>query len=108
MSEQTRNAGIDAAASNNAGAPAVGRLRPVARPRAAIEAVLFWLFVAGLAWVPFWYGSNGLLPWGINAIVFPALVMAYEAALLADGRRHPVALRQIGLPAVFLRDPGCF
>lgn len=102
MSEQSRSAGIDDATEGALAAPAAGfyPARLAARPRAAVEAVLFWLYIGGLAWVPFWYGGHGLLPWGINAMFFPGLVIVYEASLLAEGRRHPVALRQIGLPAV--------
>jgi O-antigen ligase len=65
----------------------------------AVELVTFWLFVAGLAWVPFWYGSNDLFAWGINAVLFPGLAAFYELSILIRGRRHPVALRHIGLPA---------
>lgn len=101
MSEQSRSSGIDNATEGAFAAAGLDQARPVVRPRVAIEAALFWLYIAGLAWVPFWYGSHGLLPWGINAMFFPALVIVYEASLLAEGRRHPVALRQIGLPAVF-------
>lgn len=66
----------------------------------APERILFWLFIAGLAWVPFLYGSNVLLAWGINALIFPGLVMVYEISLLIRGRGHPVALRHIWLPAM--------
>ena len=62
---------------------------------AIVERVLLWAFIAGLAWCPFWFGSNGLLAWGINAVLFPGLVAMYEVSLLIRGERHPVAIRQI-------------
>ena len=37
-----------------------------------MELVVFWAFVAGLAWVPYWNGSNDYFSWGINAVLFPA------------------------------------
>ena len=59
----------------------------------------FWLFVAGLAWVPYWYGSNDLIAWGINAVVFPGLAASYEISLLIRGRNHPVTIGELALPA---------
>ena len=35
-----------------------------------IETGLFWAMIAGLAWCPFWFGSNTLGAWGINAVLF--------------------------------------
>jgi hypothetical protein len=98
MGDQPRSA---AAAADGAALATFDATRLLARPGTAVEAALFWLYVAGLAWVPFWYGSNALLAWGINAIIFPALVVAYEVSLLIAGRPHPVAVRQIGVPALF-------
>ena len=66
---------------------------------AIVERVLLWAFIAGLAWCPFWFGSNVLLAWGINAVLFPGLVAIYELSLLIRGERHPVAIRQIKAPA---------
>lgn len=63
------------------------------------DTMIFWLFVGGLAWVPLWYGSNTRLAWGINAILFPGLALAYEAAVVLAGGRHPVTLRAVALPA---------
>lgn len=67
-----------------------------------LERVLLWAFVAALAWCPFWFGSNVLLTWGINSILFPGLVAIYELSLLIEGKRHPVAIRQIKLRPRFL------
>ena len=66
---------------------------------AIIDDAAFWLFMAGLAWVPFWYGSNDILAWGINAVIFPALVALYEFALLLRRKAHPVGIRAIAVPA---------
>jgi O-antigen ligase len=66
---------------------------------AIVDRALLWVFIAGLAWCPFWFGSNGLLAWGVNAILFPGLVVIYELALLIRGERHQVAIKQIKVPA---------
>jgi O-antigen ligase len=64
-----------------------------------VERVLLWTFIAGLAWCPFWFGSNAPLAWGINAVLFPGLVAIYELSLLIRGKRHPVAMKQIKVSA---------
>jgi O-antigen ligase len=64
-----------------------------------VERALLWAFIAGLAWCPFWLGSNALLAWGINAVLFPGLVAIYELSLLIRRERHPVAIKQIKAPA---------
>jgi O-antigen ligase len=64
-----------------------------------IEYATSWLFIAGLAWVPFWYGSNVLFAWGINALLFPGLAVLYEISLLVRGRSHAVGIRYIAFPA---------
>src|SRR5947208_876762 len=70
------------------------------RVRSAMaDQALLWAFVAGLAWCPFWFGSNVLVAWGINAVLFPGLVLIYELTLLIRGERHPVAIKQIKVPA---------
>lgn len=71
-----------------------------ARRREFVEQAAFWLLVGGLAWVPFWYGSNLLAAWGINAVLFPGLAALYEMSLLIRRKPHPVALRAIAVPAV--------
>ena len=70
-----------------------------ARRTGSVEHSIFWLFVAGLAWVPFWHGSNEAIAWGINAMLFPGLAVLYEAGLTLRGKPHPVGLRNILLPA---------
>jgi hypothetical protein len=77
----------------------VSRANRLSAERAIVERALLWAFIAGLAWCPFWFGSVDLLPWGINAVVFPGLVAIYELSLLIRGERHPVAIRQIKVPA---------
>jgi O-antigen ligase len=78
--------------------------RPLAqtlqRQSALIEDAAFWLFMAGLAWVPFWYGSHGLFAWGVNAVLFPGLAALYEIALLIGKKAHPVGIRNIAASAI--------
>ena len=76
-----------------------GTSRLPAKSAASTEGALLWAFIAGLAWCPFWFGSNVLLAWGINAVLFPGLVVIYELSLLTRGKPHPVAVGQIKLPA---------
>src|SRR5215468_10764297 len=66
---------------------------------AMVDQALLWAFIAGLAWCPFWFGSNVLLAWGINAVVFPGLVVAYELSLLIRRKPHAVTVGQIKMPA---------
>jgi len=73
--------------------------RPPAKNAANTERVLLWALIAGLAWCPFWFGGSVLLAWGINAVLFPGLVVIYELSLLIRRKPHPVAIRQIALPA---------
>jgi O-antigen ligase len=73
---------------------------------AVVDAIIFWMLVGALAWLPFWYGSNDLLAWGVNAMLFPGLAIIYELALLIRGERHPVALRNLALPAALLAGAG--
>jgi O-antigen ligase len=70
------------------------------RQTAVFEQSMFCLFMLGLAWVPFWYGSNDILAWGINAVLFPGLVALYEVALLIGKKAHPVAIRHIAASAI--------
>jgi O-antigen ligase len=82
--------------------PRVSRANRLPAESAIVERVLLWAFIAGLAWCPFWFGSNVLLAWGINAVLFPGLVAIYELSLLIRGERHPVAMKQIKAPAALL------
>jgi len=64
-----------------------------------VETFLFCMLVGGLAWAPFWLGSNRVLPWGVNGVLFPSLTLIYEVSLLLRGRRHPFALKWLATPA---------
>src|SRR4051812_9902285 len=66
---------------------------------AIVDRALLWTFIAGLAWCPFWFGSNVLLAWGVNAVLFPGLAVLYEVSLLLSGERHPMAVRHIAIPS---------
>ena len=57
------------------------------------------MFVAGLAWIPFWYGSNDLMAWGVNAVLFPSLAVMYEISILAQRKSHPVGIKEFWLSA---------
>ncbi len=65
----------------------------------AVESATFWAFAAGLAWTPFWYGSNDLVAWGINAALFPGLAAAYEISILIRGERHAIGIKNLAVPA---------
>jgi O-antigen ligase len=74
----------------------------VTRGRRAVTSVAFtteWVFlallVAGLAWVPFWFGSDRLTPWGVNALIFPGLAALYELSIIVRGAAHPVPVERI-------------
>jgi O-Antigen ligase len=58
-----------------------------------------WALLGGLPWAPFWYGSNDLVAWGINAVVFPGLALIYELSILMRGKQHPIGIKLIALPA---------
>jgi O-antigen ligase len=75
------------------------RVDAFAAESAIMERTLLWAFIAGLAWCPFWFGSAVLLAWGINAVLFPGLVVIYELSLLIRRKSHPVSVGQIKLPA---------
>src|SRR5262245_1025327 len=78
----------------------VSRTNRLSAKGSIVERALLWMFIAGLAWCPFWLGGNALFAWGINAILFPSLVAIYELSLLIRGERHPVAIKQIKASAV--------
>ena len=83
--------------SNTRGSPlnGIARAKAFSANSVIVECALFWAFIAGLAWCPFWFGSHTWLAWGINAVLFPGLVAIYELSLLITGERHPVAIWQI-------------
>lgn len=65
-----------------------------------VETILFCGLISGLAWAPFWLGSNRLFAWGVNGILFPALVAFYEMNLILAGEPHPVGLRRLRTSAL--------
>lgn len=67
--------------------------------RDSLGSFLFVGLTAGLAWAPFWLGGNRPIAWGVNGVVFPALALVHEAAVLLGRRNHAVALKQIAAPA---------
>jgi O-antigen ligase len=89
---------VEYSAIETGSAVRVGRARTERRWRLFDDAV-FWGVLAGLGWVPLRYGSNVLLTWGVNAIVFPGLLCFYELTAALPGRRHPVALGSLGVSA---------
>ncbi|HEX4804129.1 MAG TPA: O-antigen ligase family protein [Myxococcaceae bacterium] len=79
-----------------------GEAAKLSRRRAlaiSTEGVFLIFFVVGLAWVPFWFGSNRPIPWAINAAIFPGLAALYELSLVVRGVPHPIAIRRIGVSA---------
>jgi O-antigen ligase len=66
----------------------------------AVENALLIGLTAGLAWAPFWLGGNRVTAWGVNALLFPGLALAYEFSLFARGRSHAFAARRIVVPIV--------
>jgi hypothetical protein len=59
------------------------------------DEVLFFGLLLGLAWAPFWLGSNRSFAWGVNAVIFGGLAMLYELRVCFTRSRHPVAIRRI-------------
>jgi O-antigen ligase len=87
------------AAPATAGAAAEAPKPTAARRSGLFEHAIFWIFVAGLAWIPFWHGSNEAIAWGVNAVLFPGLAVLYEAGRVLRGRPHPVGIWHVLLPA---------
>jgi len=71
----------------------------VRRTADAIESVLFAGLIVGLAWAPFWLGSNRMLAWAINGMLFPGIAILYELSRFLSGRPHAVAMRRLAIPA---------
>ena len=65
-----------------------------------VETAFFGAFIASLAWAPFWLGGDRLLAWGVNGVLFPALVALYEISLALRGRRHPFAINGVLVPVL--------
>src|SRR5271169_6708805 len=102
MNEDDLGAGSGATAAAAVEVTRAAKVATTTKPSETLEAVIFWLFVGGLGWVPFWNGSNELIAWGINAILFPVLAAVYEVSLLIRGESHSIGVRNIALPAGLL------
>lgn len=76
--------------------------KPADGTRFSFDDVLFVAALAALAWVPLWFGSERSVAWGINAVLFGTLVIAYEISLLFRDRNHAIALHRVALPAASL------
>ena len=80
------------------GSFSASRLSLAAGSRLRLDVVdwaVFGFLVVGLAWIPLPLGSNRLLPWGINAVLFGSLLVVYELGILLRGRQHPVGIKII-------------
>jgi O-antigen ligase len=76
--------------------------------RASFDGLLFAFALAALAWLPFWFGSERPIAWGINAVLFGSLVIIYEIDVLWRGRPHPVGMHRIALPALSVAIVGAW
>lgn len=65
--------------------------------RPALDDALFAALVVLLAWVPFWFGGNQPVAWGLNALLFSLLLAAHEIGLAVRRQPYPVAPRRIAL-----------
>jgi len=65
-----------------------------------IDSFCFWAANLGLAWAPFWLGSNRPIAWYANAIYFGALVLVLEGSRLVWPRPHAVPLRKVLFPVL--------
>ena len=92
-----------------------GALRDLPAPKAVaapagriatIEQFIFGAAILGVAWVPFWLGSNREIAWLINAGYFGALVLLLEAVYLIGQRAHPVAFKRVAYPAAIFALTG--
>ena len=73
---------------------------------ATIEQFIFGAAILGVAWVPFWLGSNREIAWLINAGYFGTLVLLLEAVYLIGQRAHPVAFKRVAYPAAIFALTG--
>ncbi len=87
---ELRRPNASSAAPKNSAAKAIA---------ARIDRWLFIVMLAGLAWAPLWLGGNRMFPWAVNALLFPGLVILYEAGRLGLGVGHSVSLKNVGASA---------
>jgi len=65
----------------------------------AFNNIFYWAGIIGLAWAPFWLGSNRPIAWYINAAFFAVLLLLFEGVLLFRRRSHPISIRRVPFPA---------
>jgi O-antigen ligase len=63
-----------------------------------VDNFCFWAANLGLAWAPFWLGSNRPIAWYANAIYFGVLVLVLEGSRLLWPRPLAVPLRKVLFP----------
>jgi O-antigen ligase len=99
MSADVRSRPQTLPGSQDTGAAGLEVARAAERPigDSLVDRAFLWLFIAGLAWCPFWFGSNVLFGWGVNAILFPGLCLLYEVSRLVRAE-----CRQVGSGALKL------
>ena len=83
----------------DASIPETGTVKATRERREVIELAIFWVFVAGLAWVPYWNGGNDYFSWGVNAVLFPGLAVLYELSVLVRGKGHAVGIKEVWISA---------
>lgn len=66
----------------------------------AFDTTVFVMVLLGLAWVPLWLGSNRMMAWGINGILFAGLLIVYEGSRLLQSREPTVLAAKVGIPLV--------
>src|SRR6266568_5255085 len=79
--------------------PEVSRANTLRERGAIVDQVFLWAFIAGLAWCPFWFGSNVPFAWGVNAVLFPGLALLYEVSLIVRGARRQIGISGQKIPA---------
>lgn len=80
----------------------VGEKNTLQRWAQALDSGLYVVFVVSLAVTPFWLGGNRLICWGAHAVVFCAILIAFELGLLVSRRRHPVGVYYLRLPVLLV------
>src|SRR5215475_8553275 len=83
----------------DASAPEVLRANTLPARGAIVDLAFLWAFIAGLAWCPFWFGSNVPFAWGVNAVLFPGLALFYEVSQLVRGGHRQAGIRGLKIPA---------
>jgi len=66
----------------------------------ATNSICFWAANLGLAWAPFWLGSDRPIAWYVNAIYFGGLVFLLQGSRLLWPQPLAVPLRKIAFPAL--------